>query len=161
MAAHFPINHRLRPLYRMLSGVAGLYMLVFGVVGVVQTSGAPFFTRDEAEWALGLRTNPAFSLLSLVAGVVVLGANLVGRNLAHLVNQLAGIALTTVGLAALAVLQTEANVFAFSMVNVIVTFILAGITGTASLYDRVGTTAAATAEEEFRHAPRAADVPGA
>lgn len=159
MAAHFPINHRLRPVYLLLSGVAGLYMLVFGVVGFVQTSGAPFFTREQAEWVLGLRTNPAFSLLSLVAGVVVLGANLVGRNLAHLVNQLAGIALTTVGLAALAVLQTEANVLAFSMVNVIVTFILAGITGTASLYDRVGTTAAAAAEEEFRHGPRTADEP--
>src|SRR5258705_4283153 len=134
MAAHFPINHHLRPLYRLLSAVTGLYMLVFGVVGFVQTSGAPFFTRDEAEWVLGLRTNPAFALLSLVAGVVVLGANLIGRNLAHQVNQLAGIVLTIVGMASLAFMQTDANIFAFSMVNVIVTFILAGITGVASLY---------------------------
>src|SRR5690349_3825742 len=122
MAAHFPINHHLRPLYRLLSGLVGLYMLVFGVVGFIQTSGAPFFTRDEAEWVLGLRTNPAFSLLSIVAGVVVLGANLIGRNLAHFINQLAGVVLIVVGMASLAVLQTEANVFAFSMTNVIVTF---------------------------------------
>jgi hypothetical protein len=155
MATHFPINHRLRPLYRLLSGAAGLYMLVFGVAGLVQTSGVPFFTRAEAEWVLGLRTNPAFALLSLVAGVVLLGANLVGRNLAHLVNQFAGIALTTVGLATLAFLQTDGNVFAFSMVNVIVTFILAGITGTASLYDRVGTAAG----EEIRPDPDTADAP--
>ncbi|WP_432834937.1 DUF4383 domain-containing protein [Dactylosporangium sp. CA-092794] len=138
MAAHFPINHHLRPLYRFLAGLVGLYMLVFGVVGFVQTSGAPFFTRDEAEWVLGLRTNPAFALLSIIAGVVVLGANLVGRNVAHVFNQLAGIVLTVVGMGSLAVLQTEANVFAFSMVNVIVTFIMAGVIGTASLYDRVG-----------------------
>jgi hypothetical protein len=151
MAAHFPINHHLRPFYRLLSGVAGLYMLVFGVVGFVQTSGAPFFTQDQAEWVLGLRANPAFALLSLAAGVVVLGANLVGRNVAHLINQLAGIVLIVVGMAMLALMQTDANVFAFSMVNVIVTFILAGIVGTASLYDRVGTSAAAAAEEEFRH----------
>jgi hypothetical protein len=156
MAAHFPINHPLRPLYRVLSAVAGLYMLVFGVVGFVQTSGAPFFTRDEAEWVLGLRTNPAFAVLSIVAGAVVLGANVVGRNLAHHVNQLAGIVLTIVGMASLALMQTEANVLAFSMVNVIVTFILAGITGTASLYDRVGSSQAARAEEEFRRGPRTA-----
>ncbi|MEV0132061.1 DUF4383 domain-containing protein [Dactylosporangium sp. NPDC050688] len=156
MAAHFPINHHLRPLYRLLCVVAGLYMLVFGVVGFVQTSGQPFFSQDGAEWVLGLRTNPAFSLLSLVAGVVVLGANLIGRNLAHHINQLAGVVLTVVGMAMLALLQTEANIFAFSMVNVIVTFILAGVTGTASLYDRVGSTSAAEAEEQFRHGPRTA-----
>jgi hypothetical protein len=156
MAAHFPINHPLRPLYRVLSALAGLYMLVVGVVGFVQTSGAPFFTRSEAEWVLGLRTNPAFAVLSIVAGAVVLGANLVGRNLAHQVNQLAGIVMTVVGMGSLALLQTEANVFAFSMVNVIVTFILAGIFGTASLYDRVGSAESARAEEEFRRGPRTA-----
>jgi len=42
------------------------------------------------------------------------------------------------------------------MVNVIVTFILAGITGTASLYDRVGSSSDAQAEEDFRHGPRTA-----
>src|SRR3954453_5065200 len=131
MAAHFPINHHLRPLYRLLSGGRSLYMLVFGVVGFVQTSGAPFFTRDEAEWVLGLRTNPAFSLLSIIAGVVVLGANIVGRNLAHQVNQLAGVVLACGGMASPAFMQTDANVFAFSMANVIVTFILAGVIGTA------------------------------
>ncbi|HTJ38400.1 MAG TPA: DUF4383 domain-containing protein [Dactylosporangium sp.] len=156
MAAHFPINHHLRPLYRLLSAVAGLYMLVFGVVGLVQTSGAEFFTRDEAEWVLGLRTNPAFSLLSLVAGVVVLGANLIGRNVAHHINQLAGVVLTVVGMFSLAVMQTEANVLAFSMVNVIVTFILAAVTGIASLYDRVGSSTAARAEEAHRHSARVA-----
>lgn len=156
MAAHFPINHPLRPLYRLLAGLAGLYMLVFGVVGFVQTSGAPFFTRDQAEWVLGLRTNPAFSLLSIVSGIVVLGANIIGRRVAHWINQLAGIVLVVVGMASLAVMQTEANIFAFSMVNVIVTFLLGALIGTASLYDRVGPEAAAQAEEEFRRGPRTA-----
>ncbi|WP_433083226.1 DUF4383 domain-containing protein [Dactylosporangium sp. CA-052675] len=151
MASHFPVNHHLRPLYRLLAAVTGLYMLVYGVVGFIETSGSDFFTRDEAEWVLGLRTNPAFALLSIVAGVIVLGANIIGRNVAHAINTLAGVVLTVVGMASLALMQTEANVFAFSMVNVIVTFILAGIIGTASLYDRVGPTAAATATDEHRH----------
>jgi len=51
----------------------------------------------------------------------------------------------------LTLLQTDANIFAFSMANVVVTFILALIVGTASLYDRTGSAEAAHAEEAFRH----------
>jgi hypothetical protein len=149
--AHFPVNHHLRPLYRALSGLAGVYMLVFGIVGLSETSGLPLFTQDEAEWALGLRTNPAFAILSIVAGAVVVIANVIGRNVAHTVNQLAGVVFVVVGMASLLLLQTDANFFAFSMVNVVVTFILALVTGTASLYDRTGSVEQAHAEEAFRH----------
>lgn len=149
--AHFPVNHHLRPLYRVLAGASGAYMLVFGIVGFAETSGLPFFTQDQAEWALGLRTNPAFSMLSIVAGAVVLLANVVGRQLAHYINQLTAGILVVAGMAMLALLQTNANILAFSMVNVVVTFILAIVIGTASLYDRVGSAETASAEEAFRH----------
>jgi hypothetical protein len=149
--AHFPVNHHLRPLYRALAGLAGIYMLVFGIVGLSQTSGLPLFTQDEARWALGLRTNPAFAILSIAAGAVVILANLVGRNIAHHVNQLAAVVFVVVGMASLLLLQTDANFFAFSMTNVVVTFILALVVGTASLYDRSGTHEEAHAEETFRH----------
>jgi hypothetical protein len=149
--AHFPVNHHLRPLYRALAGLAGIYMLVFGIVGLSQTSGRPLFTQDEAQWALGLRTNSAFAILSIVAGAVVVLANIVGRNLGHHVNQLAAVIFVVVGMASLLLLQTDANFFGFSMSNVIVTFILALVVGTASLYDRTGTAEQAHAEEAFRH----------
>ncbi len=149
--AHFPVNHHLRPLYRALAGIAGIYMLVFGIVGLSQTSGLPLFTQDEARWALGLRTNPAFAILSIVAGAVVILANLIGRKVGHQINQLAAIVFVVVGLASMLLLQTDANFFAFSMTNVIVTFILALVVGTASLYDRAGTAEEADAEEAFRH----------
>src|SRR5262245_45995845 len=122
--AHFPVNHHLRPLYRTLAGLAGVYMLVFGIVGFSKTSGLPLFTQDQAQWALGLRTNPAFAILSIAAGAVVVVANVIGRNVAHFINQLAAIILIVAGMAMLLLLQTDANFFAFSMVNVIVTFIL-------------------------------------
>jgi hypothetical protein len=149
--AHFPVNHHLRPLYRVLAGLAGVYMLVFGIVGLSQTSGRPLFTQDEAEWALGLRTNPAFAILSIAAGAVVILANIVGRNIAHHVNQLAAFVFVIVGMVSLLLLQTDANFFAFSMTNVVVTFILALVVGTASLYDRTGSHEQAHAEEAFRH----------
>jgi hypothetical protein len=149
--AHFPINHHLRPLYRTLSALAGIYMLVFGIVAFSKVSGKPFFTQDEAEWVLGLRANPAFAVLSIASGAVVLVANVVGRNIAHHINQLAAVVLVVAGMAMLLLMQTDANIFAFSMVNVVVTFILACIVGTASLYDRTGTPDVARAEEAFRH----------
>jgi len=149
--AHFPVNHHLRPLYRTLAGLAGVYMLVFGIVGFSETSGLPLFTQDQAQWALGLRTNPAFAILSIAAGAVVVIANVIGRNIAHFINQLASIVLVVVGMAMLTLLQTDANIFAFSMANVVVTFILALLVGTASLYDRTGSPDAAHAEEAFRH----------
>ena|SRR5258706_8615915 len=149
--AHFPVNHHLRPLYRALAGLAGIYMLVFGIVGFSETSGLPLFTQDEAQWALGLRTNPAFAILSIAAGAVVVVANVLGRNIAHYVNQLAAIVFVVVGLGMLLLLQTSANFFAFSMSNVVVTFILALVVGTASLYDRAGSAEEAHAEEAFRH----------
>jgi membrane-associated HD superfamily phosphohydrolase len=149
--AHFPVNHHLRPLYRALSALAGLYMLVFGIVALSKVSGKPFFTQDEAEWALGLRANPAFAVLSIAAGAVVLVANVIGRNIAHYVNTLAAVVLIVAGMAMLLLMQTDANIFAFSMVNVVVTFILSLIVGTASLYDRTGSAESAHAEEAFRH----------
>ena len=64
--SHIPVNHHLRPLYRTLAGFAAVYLLVFGVVGVAQTSGAGLFARDNVS-ALGLRTNLAFSVASVIA----------------------------------------------------------------------------------------------
>src|SRR6185295_15732091 len=107
------------PLYRTLAGLAGVYMLVFGIVGFSETSGLPLFTQDEAEWALGLRTNPAFAILSIAAGAVVILANIIGRNIAHHVNQLAALVFVIAGMASLLLLQTDANFFAFSMSNVV------------------------------------------
>jgi hypothetical protein len=148
---HFPVNHHLRPLYRALAGLTGIYMLVFGIVAFSKTSGMAAFAQDQGVWALGLRANPAFAILSIAAGVIVVLANVVGRNLAHHINQLAGIVLALVAMASLLVLQTDANYLDFSMVNVVVTFIMASIIGTASLYDRVGSAEDAHAEEAVRH----------
>ena len=40
--AHYPVNHPLRPLYRVVGFLAGAYLVVFGIVGMIQTSGEPF-----------------------------------------------------------------------------------------------------------------------
>ena len=57
-------------LYRVLAALAGLYVLVFGVLGFFETRDAEFDRGSMT--ALGLRTNLAFSLASIVAGAVIL-----------------------------------------------------------------------------------------
>ena len=37
--AHFPVNHPARPLYRVFAGLVGVYILVFGVLGVAADLG--------------------------------------------------------------------------------------------------------------------------
>lgn len=148
---HIPVNHHLRPVYRAIALLVGAYFVVYGIIGFARTSGQDFFTRDDAEWVLGLRTNAAFAILSIVVGAVLVLANLVGRNVDSTVNMGMSILLGVVGTALLTVMQTDLNVFAFSMVNVIVVYSAAIILGTAGLYGKVGTAEHATTEDALRH----------
>ncbi|NJC81107.1 DUF4383 domain-containing protein [Planosporangium mesophilum] len=147
--AHIPINHPLRPVYRALSGLIGLYVLIFGIIGFIQTSGLDFFAR-HGEWVLGLRTNPAFSILSIITGLAVLAGAVVGRNLFVLINLAAGGVFLIAGMAMMTLLRTDANILAFSMVNCIMSFIFGMVFLAAGLYGKVGTPEDAEAETAFR-----------
>jgi hypothetical protein len=148
--AHIPVNHPLRPLYRTLAGLIGAYVLVFGIIGVIQTAGDPLFDRGDV-WVLGLRTNLAFAILSVIYGAVLLGGNIIGRNVGHMINLGAGLVFILTGLAMMTVMQTDANFLNFSMSNAIVSFVFGLLVLTAGLYDKVGTPEEVAAEEAFRH----------
>jgi hypothetical protein len=147
--AHTPVNHPMRPLYRVLAGLAGLYVLLFGIMGVVETAGTEPFGHPSA-YALGLRTNLAFSIISVVAGVVVLAATLIGRNIDYRVNQVAGYAFAGMGMLMLALLQTDANVLNFSVATCVVSFVISLVLLTAGLYSKVGSPDDVAAEESFQ-----------
>jgi hypothetical protein len=148
--AHLPVNHHLRPLYRTLAGLAGAYILVFGIAGLVESAGTPLFGR-QGTWVLGLRTNLAFSLLSIAVGVIVLGANLIGRNLDQYVNLAAAVTFLVAGLVMMTLLQTDANFLNFTMATCVVSFILGLVMLAAGLYGRVGSPEQQYAEEAYRH----------
>jgi len=154
--AHIPVNHPMRPLYRTLSGLIGLYILVFGIIGVIQTAGDPLFDRGDV-WVLGLRTNLAFAILSVVYGAVLLGGAVIGGNLEHMINLGAGLVFILVGLVMMTLMQTDGNILNFSMVNSIVSFIFGLLVLTAGLYDKVGSSEDVEAEEAYRR--NAAPVP--
>jgi hypothetical protein len=152
---HLPVNHHLRPLYRTLAGLAGLYVLVFGVLGSVRSRGLDFFAQPKSgahlPWVLGLRTNPAFALLSIVVGLVIVLAAIVDRNVDYYVNIAAGSVFLLAGMAMMTLLQTDFNFLGFSMANCIASFILGTVVFIAGLYGRAGSTDRAHEEEAVRH----------
>ncbi len=153
--AHLPVNHRLGGLYRFLSGVAGLYVLLFGIIGAANTAGDPLFDRGDAT-AFGLKTNLAFSILSIVVGAIVVIGALVGRNIDHFINYCAGIVFWVAGLFNLAFNHTSANVLNFSVATCVVSFILGTVFMLSGLYGKRGTAEEADEEDAFRHSGRGA-----
>ncbi|MFG1952817.1 DUF4383 domain-containing protein [Micromonospora sp. NPDC048830] len=150
--AHFPINHPARPLYRALSGLIGLYILVFGVWGTVATWGDGLFGRGH-DWVLGLRTNLAFALVSVVFGAVLLVGATRRSNLGHYMNLTAGVVFLVTAILMMTVLQTSANFLNFSMSTVIVSMLFGLVLLATGLYDKVGPTDHAHAEARDRRAP--------
>lgn len=147
--SHIPVNHRLRPLYRALAVLIGLYLLVFGVIGLIQTWGDPFFGRGDVE-VLGLKTNPAFALLSIVAGVLVLGASIYGRNVDYFLNMIAGGVFMFVGVFGLVIVRTDLNKLNFTVATCVVSSLIGAALLTAGLYGRTGPKEQAELEESIR-----------
>jgi hypothetical protein len=150
MEEHIPINHPLRPLYRTVAGLVACWLLVFGALGLNEARDGGWFARGD--WSvMGVPTNRAFAVASLGAGAVILLATLVGRNVDRFVNLWGGVGFLVAGTVEMAVIRTDANVFNFSIVTSIVSFVIGLLLLTAGLYGKVGTRAEAAAEEAFRH----------
>jgi hypothetical protein len=148
--SHLPVNHHLRPVYRTIAGLTGVWLIAFGAVGWSQTQGVDWFAQGD--WsALGLPTNRAFSAASLLAGAVVLVAALVGRNVDRFVNLWGGVAFLLAGTAMMALVHTEANVLNLSIGTSVASYVIGLLLLAAGLYGRVGTPEQAAAEEALRH----------
>jgi Domain of unknown function (DUF4383) len=149
MLRHLPVNHRLRGLYRFLAALTGLYVLVYGIVGLFVCRGQDPFARTDTQ-ALGLRTNLAFSIMSIVVGAVVLIGIAVDHNWDHVLNFFGGLAFLVVGMLMLGLLQTDLNVFNYNVTKCVVSFIIGVVLFLAGLYSRVGPPEEAQAEEATR-----------
>lgn len=152
--SHIPVNHPARPVYRAIAGLIALYILIFGIFGLFETADDDLFSRSS-HWVLGLRTNLAFALVSVVFGIIVLFGAVHRGNLGHLMNLTAGVVFLVVGLAMLTVLQTEANILNFSISTVIVSMLFGLAFLATGLYDKVGPPEHAEEEDEWRNSSSA------
>src|SRR4030095_11165767 len=113
--SHIPVNHHLRPLYRTLAALAGGYVLLFGIVGLIRTGGQPFFAHDGLPKVLGIQANRAFAVLSIVAGIVIVLGAVAGRNLDHWINLIGGLVFLAAGMAMLMMLHTDEKLLGCTM----------------------------------------------
>ncbi|MEV4557272.1 DUF4383 domain-containing protein [Kitasatospora sp. NPDC049285] len=130
-----PVDHRLGTVYRIGAGLGGVFLVVFGILGLTDTS--PGFLDTSGKEVLGLSSNGALSVLSLVAGgILILGA-VIGGNLASDINMVMGVLFVLAGFVGLMVLDSSANRLAFHISNVIFSFVFGFVILTFGMYGRV------------------------
>jgi hypothetical protein len=147
--AHNPVNHPLRPIYRALGFLAGAYLVVFGIVGLIQTSGHDF-TGNIGVRVLGQQANLLWSIISLILGAIVVIATVIGRNADTEVDRFLGWGLLVVGCYGLATSRTDADFLGFGIATVIVTFLVGLVLITTSLYSKVAPASQAGAPRQVR-----------
>ncbi|GAA4567447.1 hypothetical protein GCM10023176_19720 [Micromonospora coerulea] len=147
--AHTPVNHPARPIYRAIGGLVGLYFLVFGVLGIIASAGNDVLAQNDTR-VLGQGTNTGYSLLAVLLGLAILAGTVIGRNLDVMVNQWLAYVLMVLGLAELAFIRTDANIFNFSIATVIVTLVLSQVLLMVGMYGKVGTHEEKEAWEKAR-----------
>ncbi|MET7284755.1 DUF4383 domain-containing protein [Streptomyces sp. NPDC005573] len=134
---HLPVDHRLNTVYRIGAGVIGLFLLVFGILGLVDEIG---FFSTGGDTVAGLNTNGALSVLSIVVGVLLLIGMVIGGNLASTLNMVFGILFILSGFVNLGLLDTDSNILAFKIQNVFFTFVVGVLLMAFGMYGRVGST---------------------
>ncbi|MEV4707496.1 DUF4383 domain-containing protein [Actinoplanes sp. NPDC049316] len=152
--AHTPVNHPLRPIYRALGALTGVYFIVFGVVGIIVNAGEGLFGNDGG-LVLGQQANMFWSIVSILVGAIVLAAAVIGRNSDTLVDKYFGWGLVGVGAYELAVLRTDANFLDWSVATVVVTWLLALVLIMAGQYSKVAPPSQAGAPRQEREAQNA------
>jgi hypothetical protein len=94
----------------------GAFLVVFGLVGLV---GGLRFLSTRGERVLGLSSNGLLSTISVVVGLVLIGAALLGPRVASTVMMVLGGLFLLSALGNLAVLRTSLNLLAFEVRNVL------------------------------------------
>ncbi|MFY1696035.1 MULTISPECIES: DUF4383 domain-containing protein [unclassified Solwaraspora] len=147
--AHTPVNHPARPIYRAIGALTGLYLAIFGVVGLIVTAGDAPFAQDDTR-VLGQGANFGFAAVSLLLGVLVLAGVGIGRNVDTAINKILAYGLMALSLAELAVLRTDANFLNFTVSTCVVVMIVGLVLLMAAMYGKVGTEDEAKAWQDGR-----------
>jgi hypothetical protein len=145
--AHNPVNHPLRPIYRGLGALAGVWLILFGVVGIIVRAGDDFFATS-GDHVLGLGLNMFGAIVSLLTGVVIVVATALGRNLDTEAYKFLGWGVLAVASYGLATSRTDANFLGFTISTVIVDYLTGLALVLAGLYIK-------SAPAEQAHAHRA------
>ncbi|WP_159945146.1 MULTISPECIES: DUF4383 domain-containing protein [unclassified Nocardiopsis] len=129
-----PADRRLSVVYRTGAALTGFVLIGFGVAGLM--TRLPLFDT-QGEIVAGLSTNGALSSVSLAVGSLLVGAALLGGSFASTVCTVAGVAFVASGLVNLYLMSAGPNILAFSMPNVVFSFVVGIVVMTLGMYGRV------------------------
>ncbi|WP_017604817.1 DUF4383 domain-containing protein [Nocardiopsis alkaliphila] len=126
-------DRRLDLVYRIGAGLTGLVLIGFGIAGLMIR--LPLFDT-QGEVIAGLSTNGALSFLSIAVGSLLVGAMVLGGIFASNVCIVVGVAFLVSGLVNLFLMGTDFNILAFSIPNVIFSFVVGLVVLTFGMYGR-------------------------
>ncbi len=126
-----PHDHPLHGVYRVSAGLIGAALVGFGVACLL-------VSEDRL---LRVGTSDGFGGLLVVAGVLLVGAAIVGGNVAAQVNGNLGAVLLVIGLIGLLSQGNDANVLDITVSDVIVLFVVGMLLLTAGFYGQVAAAA--------------------
>ncbi|MGW5771677.1 DUF4383 domain-containing protein [Streptomyces longwoodensis] len=134
---HLPVDHRLNRVYRIGAGLMGLFLVAFGILGVLDKIGT-FDTGGDH--VLGLNTNGALSWLSIAVGLLLFVGMVIGGNFASTLNMTLGVLFIVNGFLTLSLLDTDYNFLAFEIQNCLFSFVVGLLLMTFGMYGRVGSS---------------------
>ncbi|MFF0746940.1 DUF4383 domain-containing protein [Streptomyces sp. NPDC004111] len=129
-----PVDHRLAKVYRSGAALCGLILLAFGCLGFANQLA---FFDTNGESVAGMSTNGLLSLISVLVGLLLVGAAIVGGNFASNVNMTIGVLFLLSGFVHLFILDKPANFLDFRMSNVVFSFLMGLLIMTFGMYGRV------------------------
>lgn len=129
-----PVDRRLNQVYRFGAGAMGLILVVFGILGLLNNVS---FLSEAGERVAGLNSNGALSTISIVIGGLLFVGMAIGGNFASTLNICVGGAFLISGFVNLALLDTDSNLLAFKMSNVLFSFAVGLLLLFFGLYGRV------------------------
>ncbi|MET8539720.1 DUF4383 domain-containing protein [Kitasatospora sp. NPDC004799] len=130
-----PVDRRLALVWRIGAGLGGIFLIVFGCLGLADHPG---FLATHGDRIAGLSTNGALSILSIVVGAILVVGAVIGGNFASNLNMVAGLLFVLSGFYGLTVLgRPDANILNFRMSNVLFAFIVGIVLTTFGMYGRV------------------------
>ncbi len=126
-------DRRLDLVYRIGAGFTGLVLVGFGSAGLMIR--LPLFDT-QGEVIAGLSTNGALSFLSVAIGSLLVGAAILGGKFASTVCVTVGVAFVASGIVNLYLMTTDFNILAFSISNVVFSFVVGLVVMTFGMYGR-------------------------
>jgi hypothetical protein len=132
---HLPVDHRLSRVYRFGAGLMGLFLVTFGILGLIDKVG---WFDTHGDHVAGLNTNGTLSVLSIAVGLLLLVGMVIGGNFASTLNMTLGVLFILSGFGNMALLDTDSNFLAFRIPNVLFSFVVGVLLMTFGMYGRVG-----------------------